>query len=226
MLLFSCKKENQQNTTIYKNLSEFSKIELNGVFDVYLKQDSVYSIEIVGNENWVGNIVFKVENEILKIDNQAKGKWLKPKEDKVKIYISSNRPKMIFANETCNIETLNPIISDEFGIVMSSKLNQANLELNCNTFYFWNNFPCGGKLTLRGNAEILKIWNFAIMSVDAKNLTTEYALIENSSKGNCEVFVTNKMEYSIHGIGDIHLYGNPKELILNEISSTGKLLNY
>ncbi|MBA3901647.1 MAG: DUF2807 domain-containing protein, partial [Bacteroidetes bacterium] len=116
--------------------------------------------------------------------------------------------------------------SDDFGIVMSSKLNQANLELGGKSFHFWNNFPCGGKLTLSGNTEILKIWTFSIMSVDAKNLHAEYALIENSSKGNCEVFVSGKLEYSIHGTGDIHLYGNPKQVILNEINSSGKLLSY
>ena len=77
---------------------------------------------------------------------------------------------------------------------------------------------------MSGKTEELKIWNTAIMSVDAKNLVTEYALVENDSKGVCEVNVTNRLDYKIKGKGDIHLYGNPPEINEGEVSSTGKLI--
>ncbi len=106
------------------------------------------------------------------------------------------------------------------------KANQANLELACNSFYYWNNFPTGGKLTLTGAVDILTLWNTAIMSVDAKELTARSALVDNSSKENCEITVLEKLEYSISGVGDIHLYGSPREIIENEISSSGRLIQH
>ena len=121
---------------------------------------------------------------------------------------------------------MSPITSTEFGLVLTGKSNQANLELNGNIFYYWNNFPTGGKLTLSGKTEILKIWNFDLMSVDAKNLTSKYAIVENSSKGDCAVTVLNKLEYKISGEGNIQLYGEPSEIIETGLFSTGRLIQH
>lgn len=227
LLLFSlsCKKEKFEETTLaYEDLTLFDEIQLNSVFDVFLTQDTIYSLKITGSDEIIKQVSYSIENHILSINNEYKPKWLAPKHNKVKLYISSNRPKKIIAKQTCYIETVNPIISDEFGIIMGNKLNMANLELNCNIFYYWNDHPCGGKITLSGTTNILRIWNFAIMSIDARNLTTSYALVENTSKGDCEIVVTDKLEYSIHGTGNIYVGGEPNEIIAKEITSSGKLI--
>lgn len=221
----SCKRKNFEEITLsYDNLTPFDSIALNDVFDVYLTQDSNYTLKVTGSEDVVKEVNYTTLNNTLTIDNAYKQKWLAPKHNKVKLYISSNRPKRITTNQTCYVETTNPIITDEFGIIMGSKLSMAKLELNCNTFYFWNIFPCGGKLTLFGNTNRLILWNFAIMSVDAGQLTTGYALVENNSKGDCEVMVTDKLEYSIYGTGNIYLHGHPNEIILKEKTSSGQLI--
>ena len=224
-LFISCEKE-----IIYKSrfvaLEPFEKIELKDNFDLFITEGSTYSIEIIGEEEMVEYIDYKFENSILSIQNNKNAKWISPKKNKIKLYVTSLPLKEIAASEGCNIQTLNPITSLEFGLILKGKSNQANLELNSNTFYYWNFFPTGGKLTLSGKTEILKIWNFAIMSVDAKELTSKYAIIENSSKGDCQVTVLNKLEYSINGEGNIHLYGAPLEIIANNLSSSGRLIQH
>ncbi len=222
-LLFSCTKKNQ-TVSRFSELNPFTEIELNNSFDVYLNEDTIYNIEMIGNEEIIGDIVFDVEDSVLKISNDWSPKWLAPRKNKIQLYINSKQLRKVSANETCNIETISPITSYEFGLILKSKVNQASLELACHIFYYWNNFPCGGKLTLSGNTEILKLWNYAIMSVDAKNLDAKYALVENSSEGNCEITVTDKLEYSIHGDGDIHLYGSPPEIIEIQLTSSGQLI--
>lgn len=205
-------------------LPYFERIELNEVFEVYLTQDTTFSLQIECIDKSMDKIKYSVENNILTIDNKTKYKWLHPKDNKVKLYIHVDKIKSITANETCYIKTTNPIISNEFGLILKSKLNNANIELNCNSFYYWNNHPCGGELVLRGKTESLKIWNFALMAVDATNLLTKYALIENSSKSDCKVNVLQHLDYSIFGTGNIYLYGNPKEIKLHNQTSTGKLI--
>jgi hypothetical protein len=98
------------------------------------------------------------------------------------------------------------------------------LDLDCETFYFWNNFPCGGKVTLSGNTNILKIWNVALMAVDASKLHTSTALIENASKGDCKIFSTQSVTYTLTGEGNLYVKGNPAEIIKMEESSTGTLI--
>lgn len=225
-IFISCDENGIEEGTFYERLLPFTTLELNSVFDVYLIQDTIYAVKIVGNPQVIKNIRFKVENGILRISNDSRGKWLQPEENKVKLFISSNRLSQIFPKETCYIETVNPIITDDFSIIQGNKpkLSQINLTLDCGTFFYWNNYQCGGKLTLSGKTKNLIVYSFALMSVNARELRTDYALIENNSKGDCEVFVTNMLEYSIRGVGDIYLHGNPNEIIANEQTSTGQLI--
>jgi len=225
IILFSCNKDIIEDS-IVAELEPFNEIELNDAFEVFLQEDSVYSIRIVGDEKVIQHVSFKVENNVLRIDNERSVKWITPRKNKIQLYLKSKTLSQIIAGEACYIQTINPITSEEFGLVLTGKVNEANLELNSKIFYYWNDFPCGGKLTLSGETDELKIWNFALMSVNARNLTAKYAFIENSSKGDCEVNVVDRLEYSIRGIGDIHLYGSPSEIIKNQLSSSGRLIQH
>ncbi len=219
----SCKNDVEEITRDVK-LSPFHGLEMNGTFRVYLIQDTVYSIKIVGTNPELVSLT--IANDVLSISNQAKGKWLNPKANKVELYIRSNQLNQILANETCYFETINPIISD-IAIIMGSsvKLIEARLELDCNSFYYWNNYQCGGKITLSGRVNNLNVNMFAIMSVDASSLIANTATIDNDSKGECDLFVTDRLEYSIRGTGNIYLKGDPKEIVLDEKTSTGQLIH-
>jgi len=222
---FSCKKDTI-TVSRFSDLATFTQIELNSSFDVYLKEDTSYSIKIVGNEEVIANITLKIEENVLKIGNKTRRKWLSPKSNKVELYINSKQLKEISANETCNIKTSGPITSDAFGLILRSKLNEANIELDGHQFYYWNDFPCGGKLTLSGKTDELSILNVAIMTVDAQNLIVNNASIDNRSRGDCLITVLNKLEYSITGAGNIHLYGSPHEIVKLQETSSGRLIQH
>ena len=224
-LFISCKKEIIDSNRIL-NLEPFEEIELNDAFEVFITEGNDYSVEIVGDEKVIDYVDVIVNNKILTIENTRKVEWLSPKKNKIKIYVTSLPLNKITASEGCNIKTLTAITSDNFGFILTGKSSQANLELNNNSFYYWNNFPTGGKVTLSGKTEILKIWNFAIMSVDAKNLVSKNAIVENNSLGDCEVTVINKLEYSISEKGNIHLHGNPPEIISKGLFSSGRLIQH
>ena len=225
LVLSSCEKTTleTEEISVEENLPPFEDIVLDGVFDVYLTQKSTPSIKISGHKDHIKNIRFTVEKNVFNIKNDTKFKWLHPENNKIKIYLGIDSIKKITAKETCYIETVGPIKADEIGVIFKGKLNQAQLELDCNTFYYWNDFPCGGKLTLTGKTKYLKLWNFALMSVDASNLNSNHVLIHNGSKGICKVRAKDAIEYSINGDGDIYLYGTPK-LIPGEVTSSGKLI--
>ena len=109
-------------------------------------------------------------------------------------------------NESCEVSNLGTLKGIELGITCASKLNEAKLNLDYSTIYYWNNFPCGGKLELSGTCTFLKIWNFALMQVDAKNLITNHVLVENSGKlGNSQA----KDTFSISSFVWYSLYETP-----------------
>ena len=205
-------------------LEVFDQIQLENAFDLFIIENSSYFAEIIADEKIIEHISFRVENKVLYIANNRKVKWRAPTKNKIRIDVSALPLKKIQAEEGSNIQTKSPITSEEFRLALTGKANQATLELQAKKFLYWNNFPAGGKLTLSGKVDELALWNFALMSVDAKNLVAKTALVENSSKGNCLVNITDQLEYSIMGEGNIVLYGNPAELIEKELSSSGRLI--
>lgn len=219
----SCQKKMEPGV-INVALEEFDTLTLNSVFNVELIQGTTNSISIEGAEKIIEKVDFNIENNTLTLLNNFKGNWIYPKKNKITVKLTVNNLSRINANETCNIRTLNTLTGNEIGLVMTSKLNEATFAVDCNSFYFWNNFPCGGKINLSGTTNELKLWNVALMSVDAKNLVSNVVSIENSSKGDCRINCIQKLTYSIKGEGNIYLSGDPTELLKIEETSTGKLI--
>lgn len=225
MLFVQCTKE-KPIETVQISLSEFDTLTLNSVFDVYLIQGDSNFVTIEGNPKIIKKVRAEVMNNTLNFYNDFSEKWLHPSNNRIKLTITTNGLTRINAGETSNIQTLNTLTGNEIGIVMTSKLNQATLDINCNSFYFWNNFPCGGKLTLRGNVHELKIWSVALMAVDAKDLTANIATLENKSKGDISATVTQFLHYRIGGSGNIQLWGNPAQVVDTGSNGDGKFIQH
>lgn len=221
--ILSCKKQ-LSNTNLYLELTEFDTLTLNSVFEVELTQDTVNFIELNGSTKIIEKIEAINNNGNLSLTNNYNGNWLYPRNNKIVIRLHTNGLKLIKANETCNIRSTNALTGSEIGLIMTSKLNEATLQLNCGTFYYWNNFPCGGKINLSGQVNSLKLWNVALMTVDAKELTSQTAIVENSSKGDCKLTCLQELTCALKGEGNIYLRGNPVNVTITEQSSTGKLL--
>jgi hypothetical protein len=221
-ILSSCSKNKELNT-LQIELDAFDTVVINNSFNVFLQEDSIYQIEIIGQKDFVEKTDYFIKNGTLTIDNSKKFKWTQPKANKVELIIHAPIFSEVHVNETCDLRTKGPITSENFGLVMAGKMNQANLELNCHTFYYWDHFPCGGKVTLYGNAEVLKLWNYGLMSIDAKDLKANYGIVDNSSKGSCDINIKQNLEYSIYGLGDINLFGNPTNITNKGETNSGRL---
>lgn len=214
-----------------ESLDEFSLIELNDVFDVYLAEGSENKIEIVADGKILPDIVVKNDSGKVSLSNRSTGKWISPADNRVSLYFSlvsgkKERDLVLIVNETCKIQSVNTIHLNAMQIINHPrpKLMEIDLSVDCNHFFYWNNFQCGGKVSLRGVAASVDIRSFAMMTVDASKLLVMNANIENSSKGDCRVNVSDKIEYSIYGTGNIYLSGNPPEIILKEKTSSGRLI--
>lgn len=217
-----CGKSNDK-VLITKSLEAFTKIQLNSTFDVVLIEDTVHSITFYGAEKRLENIKIEIVDSTLMVDDGGRFKWLNPKNQKVELRISSKYFALLTASETCSIRNEGEITSQEFGLILENKANEADLNLNTDVFYYYNNFPCGGKVTLRGNTNLLKVWNYALMTVDAAELNAKDALVENHALSNCTVNVKNKLDYSIRSLGNIIVLGNPTEINAFDTDGEGKL---
>lgn len=225
LIVFSCSKEQKIAERKIK-IGSFHTLTIDNRFDVILTQGTTESIEIVGHPGLIEKVFTDLDNGELRLTSNFKSAWLKPKNNRVKVYLTVVELKRINVNETGSLECANELIGEEIGLVTTGKLADVKLKLNYNTFYMWNNFPCGGKITLSGTCEELKIWNYALMQVDALELIATNSFIENYSKGDITISPQNQLTYRISGEGNIRVKGIPSfiEELGNE--GTGELVYF
>lgn len=225
VLLFSSCSKGNDSLTVKENLAAFHTIEIDGVYDIVLIQDTLNSISVTGTEKQIDKSVYSVSDSVLSISTGHAGEYLHPKNENMQITIHISNLKRINIHETCSIVSHDPIghANDEIGIVVDTKLAEIDLNLGCRTFYYWNN-PNGTKMKLTGTVQELKLWNAGLGQVDASLLHSDYVLCENGSLGNCQVRASQKLEYSITNKGNIYYYGNPAELVAGPLTAAGKLI--
>jgi hypothetical protein len=224
LFVFGACKKSRDTVSKEITLTSLDTLILESTFDVYLIQGNENKIRLEGAKNILDKVNVDQSQATVKIKNTSKGIWLQPENNRIKVFVTSKQLRKIIANQTCHIRTTNAWEGKELGLVMASKYNEADLELKCETFYYWNNFPCGGKINLRGETQNLKIWNFALMAVDASQLKANYVLVHNAAKADCSVFCLQSLNYRITGSGNIYVSGNPTNIEKVEGSSTGQLI--
>lgn len=207
-----------------QTLPGFHTLMVQSPFEIEWQEDTLFYVEMMGYKKSIDATKWEVKDSVLQIENTLKSKFAHPKTHLVKLVIHGHHLQLLELNETCNLRTRNAIKSEKLGIILRSKANFVDLEYEGNDLYYWNNFPCGGKLTLRGETDILHIWNTAILSVDAKNLVAKYGLVQNSSKGKCEVHLLEALDSEIKGEGNIEVYGNPLTVVAKPSTGTGQLI--
>ncbi len=231
ILLISCKKDASvycflnagKQTSFNVMLDDFDTIRINDMFEVHLKQDSFYSIEVFGYEAMINAVSFDINNANLSLDNSMKCRWTKPQKNKVKIIITYQDINQIILEKTCVIRSINPISGDKTGFILKDKLQDIHLELDLNHFYFWNQSPCGGEIVLEGRADKFMFWSTALLRVDASQLNASTVIMETNSRADSYVRATNTLECRIRHLGNVYYYGNPNEIIL-KIEGEGQLI--
>ncbi|TNE54555.1 MAG: DUF2807 domain-containing protein [Bacteroidetes bacterium] len=223
LVLFSCEKRNriiQQQIEV----NDFRELNLESHFDVELIQGQQCKVLIEAPEKLLPKVEISQEGKQLTCKRGDKMSWVSPKNNDIKLIITVDSLELIRAKESCVINSKNQLRGTSLGVIFASKLNEAHLNIQYESFYYWNNFPCGGVLELQGNCSLLSIWNYALMQVQAEQLNCATALIQNSSKGDCHIRASEAIKYHIFGEGNIHLYGNPGTIIQEANSGKGELI--
>ena len=206
-------------------ISPFKSIDIRSVLSVYLVQDSFYSVDIVADDDIISYIDATIHGDVLTLVDNRNVKWTTPESNEIKVYVHAPDHGMINAYSTYSLYSVNPITS---GLAIFHQPNvsfsEIDLTLANDSFYYWNNYMCGGKLTLRGQCESFDINNYALHQVNASELTAQAGVISTYAKADCRVHVTGQLTYSLNGQGNIYVYGSPNELIMQEHTSTGRLI--
>lgn len=222
----SCTGEGDDVSSVSLLVDPFDSIVLDEIFEVIIQSGELYGITLEAPTDLLSKVELEQTGKKITLTHFGFGNWSHPKRPLPRLFISSPSWKYLDAIQTCRIESLETIRTDSFTLVLGSKLNIADLDLDCQHFKFYTSGPTGGRVTLTGSSDLVEIYNGALMEVDASELLSQFATVENESRADVYVYVTHRLDYSIRGIGNIYVTGDPDEIVPGEILSKGRLFPF
>ena len=221
LLIYNCEfledfeRGNGEIVTERRNVSDFNELKIGGNFEVFLKKGDRSFVEIVTDENLLQFIDTEARGGTLEITQQKK--LISKKKIRLIItYTDLNEIRAMGAALIKNedyLETTDLIIRMEGAGIIDLDIQCDNLTVVVSG---------AGLVKLAGNADTQDLNLTGAGKLEAFDLESAYCTISVGGIGGAEIFVTEKLDATIEGIGGIEYTGDPAETI-TEINGLGKI---
>lgn len=202
-------------------LDTFDVLEIAGVFDFELVQDTSLYMEVITGENILNHIEVDNSNDSLVIYNYNKCAWFKGYK---RPHIRLHFPELERINvlESCYLFSRDTITS-KMRIAIKTNLAETNLILNSEGLFFITYNSTGGVYKFSGKVEKMYMAGHYNNINDASELQVNYAEVINKSITDYKVWVDKRLDVTLLNTGNIYYKGNP-EINIDSVRSTGKLI--
>jgi len=198
-----------------RSVSTFSAIKFEGIGDLHISQGPEPSLEIKTDNNIIGSITSKVDNNVLVI-GVKKGDVISP--TKLDIFVVVKEINSINLTGSGNITGKGVLTSNSLEIMISGS---GNINCKLQTGNIDAKISGAGNMVLLGNTDDLSIDIGGSGSVMTKNLFTYFADVNISGSGNCFVYASKELNVNISGSGNVNYSGEPK--VNSNISGSGEM---
>ena len=199
-------------------IAPFDELDIDGVFNIVLKQGTKESVVIEADENIAKLIQVKSENNVLSVN--YKDEVNIRKSTKLNVYITVVNITDIDLNIVGDV-SVNNILTQHSLYIDYNGVGDVDLNLNCDNLIFENSSV--GDITLSGFVNKFDLDNSGVGDVFAQNLKSKIAIIDNSGVGDVKVFASESINVESSGVGDVFYSGNPKSTDVND-SSVGDII--
>jgi len=178
-----------------RNISEFSKLDVSGVFDVTVNLGTEPSLVIEAEENLLKYIITKNKGDKLILDTKKNINPQKP----LKVYITTYSMDDLDASGACNV-IIEKIDCESFSADLSGA---CNVELSGKTKSF--------------SADVS-----GAINLGATELKAEIVKIDASGAANAEVYASESLYVDASGASNIYFTGNPTN-VKSDLSGAGSV---
>jgi hypothetical protein len=204
-------------------LQGFEEVSVNDIFNVVLKNDTVFSVEFTGREDILKNVsLISPDNSLFIHDNNA-FKWL-PDYPRVTATISFPDLNILNINSASRISSPDTLFVSGLTIMANAQLIEADLILHATAISLVTGSDNYGHYTLKGFAHTSLFNISGSAQLWAGDLETGRAQVENRSTGDCYVNVNNELRVWLEHYGNIYYTGSPDHLIIESRTSRGNLI--
>lgn len=178
-----------------RNIENFDRLEVGGVFSVKVEIGKEASLKIQAEENLLPLIKTNVVDGTLIIETK---KGLNPRRE-IKILITTPNLNYVEVSGANSLQIFN-IDEDVFEVNLSG----------------------AGSIYLKGKVEKFYADLSGAGSIDSKDLIANVVEISVSGAASADVFAKERIDASVSGVGSINYYGNPQNVKTN-ISGVGSI---
>lgn len=203
----------------------FSQLTFNDIFEVVLKTDKDFSVRLSSPEKFIENISIRENSGELVFSDKNFSRWL-PDYPRPKVVISFPRlDKLILTRSSVKLSCSDTLKLRKLELILLGETGEYDLTMNVDSFIMTTSSDNIGYYVFKGIAGQTDIWLRGSSQVEASGLKSMYCKVYNNSVGDCYINVSNKIEVRLNSIGNVVYSGNPKEIIIIEQSSSGRLLS-
>lgn len=206
-------------TTENRALSGFSAITMEGDFDVFVQQDTIYEVKVEADQNIQPYVVTEVRSTgTLEIKN-ANNRCLRGS-DRIRVTIKT--PDLYkLTNAGSGYIYCKNVYNDQFSVVLSGS---GEIECyNIDTYNLTASLPGSGKLTLDGVTRTSSITMSGSGLIKAYNLDQDESTVTLSGSGDIYVFAFDYLDILISGSGRVFYRGGHR--VDYKIPGSGRVID-
>ena len=167
------------------DLKDFTSVSLGVSADMELTQGESFSVQYIGEENFLEYLEVEVKNNDLNIKIK-RGYWMK------------NQKPMKFKVTMPSVNSIN--LGGSGTITAMNSFKSKNIEINIGG---------SGDIFMKGEAESIDVNVGGSGTVKMYDMPTKKAEVNIGGSGDCYMTVSDKLEVNVAGSGDVHYKGNP-----------------
>lgn len=232
-VLLSCSKEKSCDclnstgdiVTEERSVMPFNQIKIEDKINLFLKQDTFYSIKVEAGENLLSEIITEVNDSILEIRNDNKCNWVRSFKPEINVYATfTDIWHLMYYKCSGNVIMQDTVNVDFFQLDDFDGTGSLNFLLHTKTS--WLNIHTGpADLNVKGVSDLNYLYVCGNGPSDLRDFKTNLAYITCKSTADNYVWVRDEMEVWIDYIGNVYYTGNPDKIKYNYTGS-GRLIPF
>lgn len=204
---------------------DFNTVHINDSFNLHLVQDSVYKIIMEVSEELAENMEYLSDGDTAKLYDHNSKKWL-PSYTTPIVYIHFPVLDHLRIRAPGHISTIGTIQQKSFSLLVTQHTGQINLNLEVENLRIITGITRNyGQYIISGTATEAYLWMRSACSLDAYDLNAENTRIINNTINYTRVRANSILRTKITASGNVYYQGTPHEIIIEEQSSSGRLIN-
>lgn len=194
-----------------RKVDVFSAIEIDGVFNVILKQGKKESVSVETDENLVDLIDVTVSEKRLVVDlkdDASIGDYTE-----LNVFITLVDINVMDISGVGDISAENPLNLKELTL-QNSGVGDIHLVLDCDELTVNNSSV--GDITLSGKTNRFNLNNSGVGDIIAFDLSSQHTVVDNSGVGDVEVNANESVVIETSGVGNVKYSGHPNSESIND----------